>query len=69
MGGNLEIIIKKPIIERSLSECTGVTKEVRNGVSKYYLMKGALTATEEEDTSWVSGSCVKEENGWFRLIL
>ena len=37
--------------------CTGVVKEVRSGVTKFYLGKGSLTASLFEDTSWVTGAC------------
>ena len=45
-----------------------MTKEVRNGVTKYYLMKGELTASEEDDTSWVSGTCAEDHSGKFSSI-
>lgn len=46
-----------------ISECKGVTREVRNGVTKFYLMKGELTTSEEDDTSWVSGACAEDHSG------
>ena len=44
-------------------ECTGVTQETRNGLSKIYLMKGALTVSQDDDTSWVSGTCAEDHSG------